>query len=210
MEPTICNTPTIYNTGAGGGGGSDNYINVDGKNVKIKQIDSLIWTCENISVINVPYVVYNGDTSNDPRAYWYRKSVRNNGYGLLWNLEGAKKCLDYLIDLKNDGWRIPTKADFESLMAFYSGSSVKLKSVTSWEQDFNGTNESELNILPAGRYSGYDNWSSYNIEGYLISSTQQNASTNYVLSIFGNGDNYAIQSWYLNQCFSLRLCKDAL
>jgi len=199
----------FYDTGAaGGGGGGGDYIDVDGKQVKIKQIDNLFWTCENISVLNVPDVVYNGDTSNNPRAFWYRKEIRNKGYGLLWNLAGAKKCLDYLIDLKNDGWRIPTKADFENLMTYYEGNTIKLKSEIGWSVDCNGTNESELNITAGGRYSGNDAWSSYGIEAYLITSTQQNTSTNYAFIAFANSDNYAIQSWYLNQCFNLRLCKD--
>lgn len=207
--PSIYNVPGVYNTGAaGGGGGGGEFIDVDGKQVKIKDINGIIWTCENISVLNIPGVVYNGSGSNDPRAFWYKKEIRNSGYGLLWNLAGAKKCLDYLTDLKNDGWRIPTKADFENLVHYYNDDAKYLKNQFAWPVDWNGTNESEFSCIPGGRYDG-SNFQSYGGESFLVCSTQQNTSTYYALSFSGSTDTYSLASWYLNQCFNLRLCKDA-
>ena len=67
-----------------------------------------------------------------------------------------------------DGWRIPSKSDFEALISTVDGSAIKLKAApgsitTNWPlSDWNGTDDYGFTALPHGDYTnGFYNLNSY-------------------------------------------------
>lgn len=86
-------------------------------------------------------------------AWAYLDSDENNGekYGKLYNWYAVNDPRG----LAPDGWRIPTKADFELLISNLGGykeAIKKLKSIDDWGVIGGGTNESGFSALPAGAY----------------------------------------------------------
>jgi uncharacterized protein (TIGR02145 family) len=79
-------------------------------------------------------------------SYCYNDSMANcEKYGRLYNWETA-------VSVCPDGWRLPSKEDYEDLIASVEdGRSVYLKASTDWLYD-KGNDEYGFRALPAGEY----------------------------------------------------------
>lgn len=96
------------------------------------KIGTQIWQAWNMNVKTKHSVCYNNKKANCAE------------YGRLYTLEEALKICP-------EGWHLPTREDFETLIRYLGGSekgasSVKLRH-NSWA---NGTNDFGLSVLPAG------------------------------------------------------------
>lgn len=114
----------------------------DGKKYRIVLIGKQIWMAENLNfeTSTGSWLYKNGDDSEER-------------YGRLYNWETA-------ILVCPKGWRLPTKADFETLAAVVNNDGNMLKAIGQGSADGAGTNTSGFSALLAGNH---------NDDGYLNS-----------------------------------------
>ena len=107
----------------------------DGQSYNIVKIGNLTWMADNLNYATEASACPDGDSRNCKRL------------GRLYTWAEAKTVCP-------DGWRLPTKADFEALVAAQSSSQSRaglaLKSSDGWFKKGNGTDEFGFNALPAG------------------------------------------------------------
>jgi uncharacterized protein (TIGR02145 family) len=110
--------------------------------------------------LNADWIAEDGTAGHDGAYCWYDNNIANKAvYGALYNWYAVDNAAG-LVYLERGGvqdatWRVPTRADYEALIAYLGGGSVaanKLKTVglDFWEFPNNGTNES----LFSGKGSG--------------------------------------------------------
>lgn len=111
---------------------------------KIVTIDEQIWMAENLNYATENSTCYKGLADNC------------SSYGRLYNWADAKNACP-------DGWSLPQKEDFETLLESAGGSSeagTMLKSASEWDSNGNGDDSYGFSALPAGdndRNVGYVN-----------------------------------------------------
>lgn len=107
----------------------------DGQSYDIVKIGDLTWMAENLNYETETSACPDGDSRNCKRL------------GRLYTWAEAKTVCP-------EGWRLPTKEDFESLVAAQSSSlsraGAALKAKDGWFKKGNGTDEFGFNALPAG------------------------------------------------------------
>ena len=120
----------------------------DGKAYKTTQIGGKTWMAENLNYFDIEGAA--SSIKND-WCYW-DKPENCESVGRLYTWKVAQRICP-------EGWRLPTKADWESLLQevgadslneiLWKGSS-KLKSVNGWENGGSGTDDFGFTALPAG------------------------------------------------------------
>jgi len=109
----------------------------DGQSYDVVKIGGLTWMAENLNFETAGSFCPEGDSRNCKRL------------GRLYSWVEAKSVCP-------DGWRLPTKADFEALVNAASGDAARplagaaLKAKDGWFKKGNGTDEFGFNALPAG------------------------------------------------------------
>lgn len=109
----------------------------DGQSYDVVKIGDLTWMAENLNYETETSACPDGDSRNCKRL------------GRLYTWAEAKTVCP-------EGWRLPTKSDFEALVVAASGDAAqphagaKLKSRDGWFKKSNGTDEFGFNALPAG------------------------------------------------------------
>ncbi|MFC4720691.1 fibrobacter succinogenes major paralogous domain-containing protein [Geojedonia litorea] len=91
-------------------------------------------------------------------AYYYYDKATGEPYGYMYNI--------YAITNGNPcpkGFRVPTNDDWQKLIKYVSEdlAAKKLKSISGWDDNGNGTNDYAFNALPGGVKSGYGGFNSY-------------------------------------------------
>ena len=120
----------------------------DGIVYKTTTIGGQVWMAENLNYFDIEGAA--SSIKND-WCYWDKpENCESAGRLYTWNV-AQRIC--------PEGWRLPTKADWESLLRevgadslneiLWKGSS-KLKSVSGWENEGNGTDDFGFTALPAG------------------------------------------------------------
>ena len=120
----------------------------DGTVYKTTQIGGKTWMAENLNYFDIEGAA--SSIKND-WCYW-DKPENCESAGRLYTWKVAQRICP-------EGWRLPTKADWESLLQevgadslneiLWKGSS-KLKSVNGWENEGSGTDDFGFTALPAG------------------------------------------------------------
>lgn len=216
MEPTILNSPRIYNgagvynTGANGGGGDNNLIGKDYKTIKV---NGITWLAENLNYrFSGGKLGITGQPSNPAYAYYDNDDsvydcfgTRNTG--LLYNWYAVK----FLEDNKHllcPGWHVPTIDEWRSLINYFGGAASAGKKLkkngVNWAPSWGGTNESEFSVLPGGSYYG----SFVQITTYARFWTIDTNGSNAGLIRFSQLDDVVYDYDALSNAFSLRLVKD--
>ena len=134
----------------GNGGLTDSR---DGKSYKTVRIGSQTWMAENLNYKTENSYCYDDDPANCNtygRIYTWPAAVGMSeekcGYGHVCGLVGTVRGVCPL------GWHVPSKEDWETLIAFVGGKSVmgeKLKSSSGWEKG-NGSDDFGFSALPGG------------------------------------------------------------
>lgn len=162
------------------------------------KIGGLLWTTENLK-------------NYHPNASYYENSSYYKDLGYLYKTEtiisNTNTQSSFINGLLHDGWRVPTKSDFETLLS-YSVSDLKDK-LNSWLT--NGTNASGFNCYASGiRY--YDGaW--YPRKTAFISQTLVRGGVAYYFvldnsSVHVNSNEGALTNEGYRMR-SVRLCRDA-
>ncbi len=118
----------------------------DGQSYKTVTIGNQTWMAENLNYAMPGSVCLDNEVSNCAK------------YGQLYNLDKLykdekKKQKDGKVDICPAGWRIPSEADFDTLIAFVGGkkiAGIQLKSRQGWPNGNNGTDAFGFSVLPSG------------------------------------------------------------
>lgn len=119
--------------------------------------------------------------------------------------------LSAIDDLCVQGWRLPTKEDFEKLFVTVGGDSIAgrmLKSMSDWKSDNNGVDSFGFTALPAGyRFTSGGSYGVYNNADFWCSteSTHQKA---YYVNLNYKNDSAIISEAGKSEGFSIRCVKD--
>lgn len=103
----------------------------DGQSYDVVKIGNLTWMAKNLNFETAMSACPENDSRNCKRL------------GRLYSWAEAKTVCP-------EGWRLPTRADFESLIASADGSGVVLKARDGWFKKGNGDDKFGFNALPAG------------------------------------------------------------
>ena len=155
----------------------------DGQTYKTVTIGTQTWMAQNL----------NYETAN---SYCYGDTPSNcTKYGRLYDWAAAKTACP-------TGWHLPTEVEFETLFTAVGGiatAGTKLKSITGWNSDGNGTDDYSFSALP------------YNSEGDFAqfwSSTEYDIyNANHMNLRYRNGDAYLFNA-NKGLGFSVRCVKD--
>lgn len=186
-QPTIYDTPTIYNTGAGGGEGSGIVV-FGGVAHRYFEINGFTILSENFKL------KFNGGNGQSIQDDKYKYA-----YGFALNLS-AVNFLQTNKDSIIPGWHIPTKSEYEafldSLSLNVSNAYTKLKSKL-WDVN---ADDVGFSALPnGGSYSG--GWQQVNIDCFL------RTQDGFVFAIRSGSSEWASLTYEFNQ-FPIRLFKD--
>lgn len=184
-----------------------NEVEIGGRWYPYVQIGNQLWLAENLDY----KFSYNGSTlpiglnnlPSTPAAWYYNNDESAYGIdgtykcGMLYNWYAAKYLDDNKSTLLPDGWKVPSKDDWDILAIEVGGTDTagtKLKandnSITSiWPSGWNGTDNYGFSAIPSGDYYGNfrefgigtNYWSTdvYNSDRSVVPYLRQSASLNY-------------------------------
>lgn len=112
-------------------------------------------------------------------------------------------------DLK--GWHLPTKSEFEALLAAVGGSDVAgkaLKSKKWWYSNGEGMDSFKFCAVPAGYRDQFGDYSDIGSLAHFWSSTECNREYAYYVDLHYDGDDAYMNDAYKNMAFSIRCIKD--
>lgn len=204
--------------GAMGNGGGGNVVRIGGRNYPIVQIGNLYWMAKNLDYKWDGLIISADEIGNNNIAAQYRNAdERTYGYdgtykiGLYYSWKAAKHLNDNR-SLLPEGWRVPSKSDFEALINDIGGSQNYKKlaavenSVTQGFPNYNfgGTDDFGFKGVPSGYWSyGYMNFNS----SMDLWSTTTNNQSSYYLNLAVNV--VQVPSLWQNSGLCIRLCKYA-
>ena len=172
----------------------DTRLIIDGKVYNTITIGSQEWTVENLEADSFGGVWYN----NDENTY------KPLGYGKLYTLQEVNNIT------LNDGWRVPSVADFETLYASLENTSIarKLKSSSGW----NGNDTIGFNLLPAGNCSNISKkYTGAGTESTLWTTDSDGQYTQWCMFFNNQFDDDSIKSNFgKTNIYSVRLVRDII
>lgn len=175
----------------------------DGKTYKTVKIGKQVWMAENM----------NYDIKD---SYCYEDSPENcEKYGRLYTWAAA----NYVCP---EGWHLPTKEEFETLMSNVGGietAGKMLKSKQGWDsyehefehalQDGNGIDKYGFNVLPAGyAYSGTGDFLGAGGSAYFWSATEYDEDYAYYLDLIYSDEDAFLGSHLKDDANSVRCLRD--
>ena len=163
----------------------------DNSSYKYVIIGSQVWMAENL----------NYETED---SYCYKNSADSCAkYGRLYNGNEAKNACP-------EGWHLPSKAEFETLIAAVGGGYVAgkaLKSTSGWA-GVNGTDSYGFSALPAGGYY-YGSFYDVGMDAYFWSATEKDSNNVYYMNLFRDVDDAGLPTYQSEgSARSVRCLKD--
>jgi len=166
----------------------------DSKQYKWVKIGNQTWMQENLAYDTVGSYYYNDST-------YYGTT-----YGKLYNWQTACSVCP-------SGWRLPSKNDFDTLIAYLGGNSIaggkmKTTGTTLWQSpNTNATNSSNFSAIPAG---GRGHNGGYNSMGLSVAYwTSSEVGTNGVFyNLWNNTEDIQYNEYLKGAYFSVRCIKN--
>lgn len=189
-----------------------NYtVTIGGRKYNTVTIGDKIWLAENLAYVWEGLTRDEAPNGDNPV---YIETAFDEG-GLFYN----ERALEYLVnhpELLPEGWRVPTRRDFESLISSTGLTNDPKKLVVpndyieaGFPLDFDGTNNYGFNGLPLGSYVGSS--LNYNSVVAYWTSTKvtpgDDDSYYYLLRMTKDGFAYPSYTW--SNRYNIRLVKDA-
>lgn len=216
MEPTILKTPRIYkgagiykNGAEGGGGGGGENVEIDGKVYPVVTIGSQKWISYNLDYVPAGVNVGGSGEISTPNAWYYNNNEtlygwNNKKYGLLYNFAAGEVVNSSL----TDGWRVPSKNDYETLISYLGGNDqgIKIRSPYDWTTGL-GEDLFKFSLLPGGLRWGHDSWQYIGIQASLSTTTTAAYNRFQILQL--SFYTFTWQEISRSSAFSIRLVKDA-
>ena len=205
----------------------------DGKVYKTVVIGTQTWMAENLNTAKFQ----NGDfiTHAKTAEQWIKAEEEGKPAYCFFNNGGNKEMVLYnfyaVTDerfLAPEGYRIPSKTDWDILLTFLGGNEIaglKVKSISGWlnenNKSFNGSNESGFNALPVGIRTSdykYGDGGEFDLNGKEVafwSSTVDkniysdgNQAFGYSLNNYSHKFGGSPFSYYMGCGFSIRCVKE--
>jgi uncharacterized protein (TIGR02145 family) len=157
----------------------------DRKKYRTVKIGTQTWMAENLNFNASGSVCYNNQESSC------------NTYGRLYDWNTARTACPV-------GWRLPSDADWETLINFVGNDAgTKLKSTSGWNNNGNGTDDFGFSALPGG-----DRWtdgSFFDVGGWgsWWSATEIDAS--YAWGRYMDWDDSVVSSYWFGKSFQFSL-----
>jgi uncharacterized protein (TIGR02145 family) len=128
------------------------------------------------------WMAQNLDYSTQSGSWCYNNNSSNcNTYGRMYDWGIAKNACP-------SGWHLPTKDEWDALVASVGGAGKKLKATSGWSDNGNGTDDYGFSALPGGScYSG-GNFSNVGYNGYWWTATEDIADYAYFRYMYYNYD----------------------
>ena len=209
---SIYNAPSIYESGAGGGG-SDSTIG--GREYKTVTIGGVTWLAENLDYKFSGCGIGGSGMPTTPNAWYYNDDEATYGIdgvrncGLLYNWYAAKLLNDNRSNLI-PGWHVPTDDEWSALINSVGGflvAGTRLKAANvDWAPSWGGTDEYGFKVLPTGyRFSA----SFYDVGSFtnLWASTEYSAPFAYDCA-FDTSTNATLSYHNKENGYPIRLVKD--
>ena len=165
----------------------------DGKMYKTTVIKSQVWMAENLRY-----------DSEGGHTYCFNDDKANcRKYGRLYNYYAAKNACP-------DGWHLPSKAEWLTLINELGGEAAAgkaLKSTSGWKSEGNGNDDYKFSALPVG-YSIKDTYYSMDEETQFWASTGYGGNYFYLVSLNFDNDSAAVRPRADRYGLSVRCLKD--
>ena len=205
-EPSIYKTPTIYDTGAGGGGGE--YVEILGFYYKVLNINGKKWLDANLKYTRSAWASTGQSTGN---SIVNQLAVRSHSnmvidcpfVGNYYNLVAFRNLLNN--ELHDTEWHVPSISEFEDLISGV-GDVKKLMRQEWWASP--GNNELGFNLCASGYQDG-NSLNGISSTSYIWLSDNDGTNFKYT-SIYGNLPYYTIQNAIFgshDKGYNIRLCK---
>lgn len=173
----------------------------------VVKIGTQYWLAENLDY-RPSGAIFNGSGYYTYAACWYyglADSAPQPKYGLLYNYFNHDDIV------APEGWHVPSKSEFETLVNFCGGMSVagkKLKATSGWSygRDEGGTDDFGFAALPAGYYNGLTFHDDRYSARFLCSTEYYNKVN--ILRIDFDSDSVTLSSTTYEEAFSIRLVKN--
>ena len=164
----------------------------DGKTYKTVKIGKQVWMAENLNYkMEGSYCYKNDETYCE-------------NYGRLYEWEAAMKACP-------EGWHLPTKEEFETLMSNVGGKKVAgkmLKSTTGWYKDGHGVDMYGFNVLPAGTRIDGSKFRFLGLDALFWGATEGIMHAHYYLRLKCDYEGAYLDSSRENEAGSVRCVKD--
>lgn len=198
----------------------------DNREYEWVKIGNQIWMAQNLAYL--PEITLTNSSNPDlPNYFVYgycgndvmeaKSTVNCLKFGVLYNYAAAKISCP-------PGWHLPSDEEWKQLeqtlgmnalhlnekYPFERGTDegFKLKSVTGWDKEGNGSNSSEFSALPGGiRFSNGNFWLTGDF-GFWWSSTSDGAEMAWIRSLSSNSEKICRKSNLKQNGFSVRCVKD--
>ena len=160
---------------------------------KTTVIKSQVWMAENLRY-----------DSEGGHTYCFNDDKANcRKYGRLYNYYAAKAACP-------DGWHLPSKAEWLTLINELGGEAAAgkaLKSTSGWKSEGNGDDDYKFSALPVG-YSIKDTYYGMDEETQFWASTSYGGNTFYLVSLNFDNDSAAVRPRAARYGLSVRCLKD--
>ena len=206
----VYNSASIYNGAGVYKDGSDDFIyeEILGRLYPIVKIGSKFWTAENLDYIDNNLTLKLPTSFETTKVYNFWNQDKNfadeNKTGYMYNFYAAM----YINSLLSNGWRIPSKSDFQDLKQIQlDGQITTLRKKANYSTVWDGTNKTKFSAIPGGLRSD-DNFSFLEQRLIMWSSNDINSdnATRFQMQYNNVCEFVDYLKWYL---MSIRLCKDA-
>lgn len=189
-KPSIYNGRGIYN------GVQKNVVEFGGIEYGFVKIGGLLWITENLKNYTPGALYYNNDQNYESLGYLYPTNA------IVTNFETQSAFIENLL---HDGWRVPKRQDFETLVG------IPVNDLKSFGWPTPGTNDSGLNLYLSGTRGYGGDWA-FDHSAYISQTATINSSgfyaiiTNYNFQVLANSGAIVDEGQRLR---SVRICKDA-
>ena len=197
----------------------EDFVEIGGHSYPVVQIGNQLWIAENLDYkfdVNGSQIPVGGSGQpTTPHAWYYDNNEA------MYGIDGTYKCglmynwyaTDYLEQNKStllpDGWHVPSKTEWQTLLTTAGGDSVALpkikaldNSITSnWPSGWNGTDDYGFKLLPGG--SGF---SDIGNRATLWTATVDDDRYAWNLDVWSSTIGFYISQKY--NCYSIRLVKN--
>lgn len=138
-------------------------------------------------------------------SYCYDDNYANcEKYGRLYTWDAAFEACP-------EGWHLPTKEEFETLLVNVGGietAGKMLKSKQGWDEDGNGIDKYGFNVLPAGSRNYDDGFNGAGKSASFWSATEDGEYDAYLLGLDYDGEGAYLLDYDVGAASSVRCIRD--
>lgn len=186
------------------------FVTIGGRKYPVVQFGNKLWMAENLDYVwDGLEIAASGHPSRICAWYYdndeatYGKNGRRSG--LLYNALAMNE-INYQVYSSLDipsGWHVPSASEWDELFAYTGIAGLKAKGFQNW----NGTNESKMNVVPTGLRNHSGNFEAVNGITLMWTTDVFSYDTTYAKYIYGT-ERISMYNHYNDGGACIRLCKN--